>query len=216
MPVTGTHELPVFVIASLLLAMTPGPDTAYIVGRSAQHGWSGGWVAACGIALGIWVHILAAAVGLSALLVASASAFVVAKLAGAAYLVYLGFKMILHRVKSVGPNTSPRDGSREASTSQIFWRGFLTNVLNPKVGLFFLAFLPQFIDANAQSKAAAFLFLGLVFDVVGTMWNLVVAGAAAQVVGWTKRSTQLLSWVDRTIGAVFIYLGIRLAAADQR
>jgi len=90
----GVHNLPVFILAGLLLAMSPGPDTAYILGRSAQSGWRGGMVAAMGIAVGIWVHILAAAIGLSALLMTSARAFMVMKLVGACYLVFLGLKMI--------------------------------------------------------------------------------------------------------------------------
>jgi threonine/homoserine/homoserine lactone efflux protein len=100
--------------------------------------------------------------------------------------------------------------------AQIFWQGFLTNVLNPKVALFFLAFLPQFINSGAESKALAFVFLGFVFDVAGTLWNLLVAVTAARVAGWVRESTQLWSWVHRAIGAVFVYLGFRLAFAEQR
>ena len=210
----GVHDLPIFLVAGLLLAMSPGPDTAYILGRSAQHGWRGGALAALGIAVGIWVHILAAAVGLSGLLMASSRAFMVAKLVGAAYLLFLGFKMLV----STGQRLSPLPGSATSPTSagQIFGQGFLTNVLNPKVALFFLAFLPQFINSDTPSKATSFLFLGLVFDVVGTLWNLVVARTAAQLVGWAKGSRRLLNWIDRTIGAVFIYLGLRLATAEHR
>jgi len=102
------------------------------------------------------------------------------------------------------------------STNQIFWQGFLTNVLNPKVALFFLAFLPQFINSGTVSKATSFLFLGLVFDVVGTLWNLAVARTAARVARWARGPTQLFDWIDRTIGAVFIYLGFRLATAEHR
>jgi threonine/homoserine/homoserine lactone efflux protein len=194
--------------------MSPGPDTAYILGRSVQSGWRGGMVAAIGIAVGIWVHILAAAVGLSALLMTSARAFMLTKLVGAAYLVFLGVKMIAstgqRRVLAMGrtPSATPMN--------QIFWQGFLTNVLNPKVALFFLAFLPQFINSDTASKAASFLCLGLVFDVVGTSWNLTVAGTAARFAGWARGSTRLIDWIDRTIGGVFIYLGFRLATVEHR
>ena len=208
--------MPVFVLAAALLAITPGPDTAYILGRSTHHGWRGGSVAVLGIALGISVHILAAAAGLSALLVASARAFVLAKFAGAAYLFYLGLRMILGSTKAPGRDGSLRTGSTEAPTKRIFWQGFLTNALNPKVALFFLAFLPQFIDIDAKSNAISFLFLGLVFDVVITLWNLVVAATAARVMTWIRESTLFRNWIDRTIGAVFIYLGFRLAIAEQR
>jgi len=210
----GVHNLPMFIVAGLLLAMSPGPDTAYILGRCAQSGWRGGMVAAMGIAVGIWVHILAAAIGLSALLMTSARAFAVTKLVGAAYLVFLGLKMIA----STGRRRNLALGTRPASTStnQIFWQGFLTNVLNPKVALFFLAFLPQFINSGTASKAASFFFLGLVFDVVGTLWNLTVAGTAARFARWAKGSTRLTDWIDRTIGGVFIYLGFRLATVEHR
>ncbi len=210
----GVHNLPMFIVAGLLLAMSPGPDTAYILGRSAQSGWRGGMVAAMGIAVGIWVHILAAAIGLSALLMTSARAFAVMKLVGAAYLVILGLKMIA----STGQRRDLGMGRVQSPTpmNQIFWQGFLTNVLNPKVALFFLAFLPQFINSGTASKAASFLFLGLVFDVVGTSWNLTVAGTAARFARWAKGSTRLTDWIDRTIGGVFIYLGFRLATVEHR
>ena len=210
----GVHNLPMFIVAGLLLAMSPGPDTAYILGRSAQSGWRGGMIAAMGIAVGIWVHILAAAIGLSALLMTSARAFMVTKLVGACYLVFLGLKMIA----SAGERRGFATGRTPAPTptNQIFWQGFLTNVLNPKVALFFLAFLPQFINSGTVSKAASFLFLGLVFDVVGTSWNLTVAGTAARFARWARGSTRLTDWIDRTIGGVFIYLGFRLATVEHR
>ncbi len=203
-----------FVLAGLLLAMSPGPDTAYILGRSAQHGWRGGSLAALGIALGIWVHILAAAAGISALLLASGNAFAVAKLLGGAYLTYLGLRMIFQKRRS-GGTALARTGQTGAPTKEIVWQGFLTNVLNPKVAIFFLAFLPQFIDADAKSKASAFVFLGLIFDFVGTLWNLVVARTAARLADWANKSAGVLEWPDRIMGTIFIYLGLRLATAEQ-
>jgi threonine/homoserine/homoserine lactone efflux protein len=212
----GVHNLAVFILAGLLLAMAPGPDTAYILGRSAQRGWRGGSVAAAGIALGIWVHILAATAGLSALLLASARTFAVVKLVGAGYLFYLGFRMILSSSNHANRKFPLQSALTDVSSKKIFWQGFFTNVLNPKVALFFLAFLPQFINSNAESKAISFLFLGLVFDVVGTFWNLLVAQAAARLASWAKESSKLSSWIDRTIGVIFIYVGFRLATAQQR
>jgi threonine/homoserine/homoserine lactone efflux protein len=204
-----------FILAGLLLAMSPGPDTAYILSRSARHGWRGGALAALGVALGIWVHILAAAAGLSALVFASANAYTAAKLLGAAYLLYLGIGMILSR-KRLNREVPSQGTVSGGSTKEIFWQGFLTNVLNPKVALFFLAFLPQFIDSGAESKAAAFVFLGLLIDVIGTLWNLLVARTASQLALWAAESTQILAWIDRAMGAVFIYVGLRLATAEQR
>ena len=212
----GVHNLPVFMASALLLAMSPGPDTAYILRHSGRQGWSGGSAAACGIALGICVHIVAATAGLSALLVASSRALTVAKLAGAACLLSLGLGMIVSTAKRTKHDRSAHALAAAASMKQIFWQGFLTNVLNPKVALFFLAFLPQFIASERGSKAVSFLFLGLVFDVVGTGWNLLVARMAARIAAWGKGSTRLVEWIDRSIGAVFIYLGIRLVTAERR
>jgi threonine/homoserine/homoserine lactone efflux protein len=211
----AVHDLPMFVLAGLLLAMSPGPDTAYILRRSGRQGWRGGSAAALGIALGIWVHILAAAAGFSALILASASAFTAAKLVGAGYLFYLGIAAILRSAKGSSRYRFIENSMADASSRAIFWQGFLTNVLNPKVALFFLAFLPQFINAGPGSKAVSFLFLGVVFDVVGTSWNLFIARAAVQVASWAKGSTAMFDWIDRSVGGIFIYLGLRLAIADR-
>src|SRR5204863_5784822 len=141
---TGIHDLWLFILSGLLLNMTPGVDTLYIVGRGTAQGFRAGAVAALGIAGGCVVHTLAAAVGLSAVLATSATAFMVVKWIGAAYLVYLGVTLLLTRSRArVGGPSAPAP----ASPQRIFAQGFLTNVLNPKVALFFLAFLPQFIAA---------------------------------------------------------------------
>jgi threonine/homoserine/homoserine lactone efflux protein len=137
----GTHDLWLFVLSGLLLNITPGPDTLYIVGRSSAQGARAGAVAALGIGTGALVHICAAALGLSALLAASATAFTAVKIVGAAYLVYVGISLI----RSKGPAESPASAAENPSVSVrgIFFQGFLTNVLNPKVALFFMSFLPQ-------------------------------------------------------------------------
>src|SRR5678815_830249 len=150
----GTHDLWLFVLSGLLLNVTPGPDTLYIVARSTTQGFRGGAVAAMGIGAGTLVHILAAALGLSAILAASASAFTLVKFAGAIYLLYVGVSLLRSRAPA---QDAPR--IERAPLQAVFMQGFLTNVLNPKVALFFLALLPQFVDAGAPSKALAFLFL---------------------------------------------------------
>jgi threonine/homoserine/homoserine lactone efflux protein len=211
--VSGIHDLWLFVVSGLLLAMSPGPDTAYIVGRSSQLGWGGGAIAVLGIATGICVHILCAAAGVSALLLTSAKAFNVIKLAGAAYLLYLGLKLLASKShRSVVPGTR---GQSTGTATKVFWQGFLTNVLNPKVALFFLAFVPQFIAAGTGSKTASFLFLGLIFNMVGTAWNLLVAFVAAHVARRVRRENLLSLWVNRALGGVFIYVGFRLVVARQ-
>lgn len=204
----GTHDLLLFIATGLLLNATPGPDTLYIVGRSSTQGWRAGATAALGIGAGTLVHITAAAVGLSAILAASATAFTVVKFAGAAYLIYIG--ITLFRSPAARRDASAA-AAPAASLRTIFVQGFLTNVLNPKVALFFLAFLPHFVSPDAASKPLAFLFLGLIFDVNGTLWNLFVAWSSARVAGGVRRGALAATWFNRCVGSLFIYLGIRLA-----
>src|SRR4051794_15034201 len=157
--ILGIHELWLFVLSGLLLNVTPGPDTAYIIGRSIQLGWRGGAAAAFGISCGCLVHVFGAAIGLSALLMASSAAFAVVKLAGAAYLLFSGVQMLLSRPQPVADMTVRGEAT---PLRRVFWQGALTNALNPKVALFFLAFLPQFVMAGSPRKTLAFLVLGLI------------------------------------------------------
>lgn len=207
----GVHDLWLFVLSAFLLNVTPGPDTLYIVGRSTAQGLRGGVLAALGIGAGALVHISAAALGLSAILAASATAFTVVKLIGAAYLLYVGVGLIRSARESARPAAST---SRTFSMRGIFFQGFLTNVLNPKVALFFLAFLPQFVAADAPSKALAFLLLGVIFDFNGTLWNLFVAWSAARL-NKLAPSAAFKTWFNRCVGALFIGVGIRLALARE-
>jgi threonine/homoserine/homoserine lactone efflux protein len=206
----GTHDLALFAFSVLLLAITPGPDTLYIVGRSSVHGWKWGATAALGVGAGIFVHIAAGALGLSAVLAASATAFSVVKLAGAAYLVYLGITLLLSR--STAPKAE-RASAAPISLPRVFAEGFLTNVLNPKVALFFLAFIPQFIDTDAPSKPAAFAFLGVVCNTIGTLWNLFTAWYAARVGDRLKRAGIWRAWLNRIVGGMFVFIGVKLAFA---
>ena len=210
----GIQELWLFIISGLLLNLTPGPDTAYIVGRSVQSGWRGGAAAALGISTGCLVHVFAAAIGLSALLAASSAAFTVVKWAGAAYLCFMGVKMLLSRPRGPATDAAPAGGA--IPLRQIFWQGALTNALNPKVALFFLAFLPQFVAADAPHKALAFAALGLIFIFNGTLWCLGVAALAASAAGRVRQSGQVLLWIDRALGGLFIYLGARVAMLQAR
>ncbi len=205
----GTHDLWLFVLSGLLLNITPGPDTLYIVGRSSTDGWRAGAVAALGIAAGTLVHICAAALGLSAILAASAAAFTAVKLIGAAYLLYIGISLIRSAGKS--QSSAVTFVPQSATIRGVFLQGFFTNVLNPKVALFFLAFLPQFVGADASSKPLAFLFLGVVFDFNGTLWNLLVAWSAARLSTKFGPSAAFKRWFNRCVGFVFVLIGIRLA-----
>jgi threonine/homoserine/homoserine lactone efflux protein len=212
----GTHDLALFVVSGLLLNVTPGADTLYIVGRSTTEGARAGAVAALGIGAGCIVHALAAALGLSALLAASATAFTVAKLAGAAYLVWLGATLLLARPAPAARTGSDGGAAPPTPLSTVFWQGLLTNVLNPKVALFFLAFLPQFVVPRASGNVAAFLFLGLVFNVNGTLWNLFVAWATATLRQRLRIAGSWATWLRRLAGSAFVALGIELALAERR
>ena len=211
----GIHELWLFIVSGLLLNVTPGPDTVYIVGRSVQLGWRGGAVAALGVCTGCLVHVFAAAIGLSALLAASSAAFTLVKWAGAAYLCFLGVKMLLSR------QPAPADGvdataSGAVSLRQVFWQGALTNALNPKVALFFLAFLPQFVAADSPHQALAFVLLGLIFIFNGTLWCLGVAAFAARAASRVRQSGRAFASLHRALGGLFVYLGIRVALLQAR
>jgi threonine/homoserine/homoserine lactone efflux protein len=208
----GVHDLTLFIVSGLLLNITPGQDVAYIVSRSAAHGLRYGAVAALGIGAGCFVHVFAAALGLSAILATSATAFLVVKLAGAAYLVYVGATMLLGRGNGHGP--AMRDSLVRVSARKVFSQGFLTNALNPKVALFFLAFLPQFVDAGAGSRPIAFLLLGVIFTVNGTLINLLWAWSAARLSTMLGGGGRFGIWIKRAVGALFISFGIRLALAD--
>jgi threonine/homoserine/homoserine lactone efflux protein len=206
----GIHDLYLFVAAALLLNVTPGPDTALVVGQSMRHGIRGGVLAALGVSAGCYVHIAAAAIGLSALLLTSALAFTVIKWIGVCYLCYVGLRMLLARETSF-----QAAGDQPRVSNSIFWQGFLTNVLNPKVALFFLAFLPQFIDANAPQKALAFVVLGLIINVGGTAWLLMMAWAASRTTSAIRDSTRIKLWLERAIGTMFVALGVKLALSER-
>jgi threonine/homoserine/homoserine lactone efflux protein len=210
----GIHALWLFVLSGLLLNITPGPDTAYIIGRSIQLGWRGGVAAALGIGCGCLVHVFGAAIGLSALLMASSAAFAVVKLIGAAYLLYTGVRMLLSRPPEMAADLAM--ASSVTSLRQVFWQGALTNALNPKVALFFLAFLPQFVDADAPHKALAFLLLGLIFVFNGTLWCLGVAAFAARAASRIRASGRALLWINRVLGGLFVVLGVRVAMLQAR
>lgn len=212
----GIHELWLFVLSGLLLNVTPGPDTAYIIGRSIQFGWRGGAAAATGISVGCLVHVFGAAIGLSALLMASSAAFTVLKWAGAAYLLFTGVQMLLSRSRPLAEAAGNGLAGSETSLARVFWQGALTNVLNPKVALFFLAFLPQFVAAESAHKTLAFLTLGLIFITSGTLWCFCIAAFAARAAGRIRQSAGAVGWVNRALGGLFVYLGIRVAMLEAR
>lgn len=207
----GIHDLTLFIISGLLLNIMPGPDSLLIMSRSATQGWRAGVAAALGIGTGTMVHVLAAAVGLSAILATSATAFMVVKYIGAAYIIYM----------AIGLLRSKR-GEAAASVAvpalpyrKIYAQGLLTNVLNPKVAIFFLAFVPQFIDAAAPHKALAFVILGCIFNINGMLWCVSLALFTAFASARLKLSPLVSTTLNRVTGGLFIWLGVKLALSKQ-
>ena len=212
-----------FIAAGLLLNLTPGPDVMFIVANAVRAGARAGVAAALGIAAGCLVHVLAAALGVSALLAASSTAFALLKWLGAVYMVWVGVQMLRSVLRSnasiniaVHDDESSAGGrfDNKAALATVFRRGFLTNVLNPKVALFFLAFVPQFIAPGTANAAWVFLALGLLFTVNGLIvcigWALAAAWAARRA-GALERATR---WLDGVAGGLFIAFGIKLALTD--
>jgi len=211
----GTHDFIIFLIAGISLNLLPGPDTMYIVGRSVAQGRRADFLSVLGICSGIFIHTTAAAFGLSAILFASSVAFNAVKWAGAIYLVYLGLQMFLSK------NQEPQEKTDMLTTPSvdhwvIYKQGLLTNLLNPKVAMFFMAFLPQFVTPEYASNPLPFLFLGSVFIFTGTVWCLFLVAVAAMVSKGLRRKSRSLHMAKRATGLLFMGLGIRLAIQGQR
>ncbi len=206
-----------FVLAGLLLNLTPGPDVVYVVSSALRGGVRSGVVAALGISAGCLVHVGLAAWGLGAVLAASPKAFDLLRWAGAAYLVWMGVRLwraSFQSKNSVAEQPFATSDRELKGLSQVFLIGCWTNVLNPKVALFFLAFVPQFIGPGVTQKTGAFLALGALFSVNGALVNMAWAWVAA----WASRRVSLLrsamAWMDRLSGTLFVGFGCRLALAD--
>lgn len=233
----GIHDLALFVVSGILLNVMPGPDSLLIMTRSATQGWRAGCSAALGIGAGTMVHVLAAALGLSALLATSATAFTVVKWVGAAYIAWCGIGLLRAKLRAdAAPSAvAASDAASEAASDRamaaapdgaaagaprlsyrrIFAQGFLTNVLNPKVALFFLAFVPQFISADAPNKALAFVILGCIFNFNGMLWCNGLAVFTAFASAKLKLKPLVSLWLNRVTGGLFLALGVRLALSEQ-
>ena len=216
----GVQHLPLFIGAGLLLNITPGPDVFYILANSLRSGARAGVVAALGITAGVFVHIFAAAVGISALVNTSATAFTVLKWLGAAYLVWVGLQMLLARRAVDAPDLIAASGRAAGAGGQkglkkVFLQGFWTNALNPKVALFFLAFLPQFITPGAAHPTLAFVLLGLLFNANALWVNIGWALLAAAVAQRVTAVQQHLHRLERVAGALFVGFGLKLAFSDN-
>jgi RhtB (resistance to homoserine/threonine) family protein len=209
------QQLLLFIAAGWLLNLTPGPDVLYIVTHSLRSGVRAGIVAGLGITAGCLVHIVAASVGISALLAASATAFTVLKWLGAAYLLWTGINILLSRRPQKTTDLRAVAASEpQRPLKAVFIGGFWTNVLNPKVAIFFLAFVPQFIPPGATDPAVAFALLGMLFNLNAIPVNIGWALLAAWMAG--RDAVQRgMHWLDRAAGLMFIGFGIKLALTDN-
>jgi threonine/homoserine/homoserine lactone efflux protein len=206
----GIHDLPLFLLAGLALNITPGPDMLYVITRSVAQGRAAGVASACGIGIGCFVHIFAVAFGLAGVLRAVPIAYDAVRYAGAGYLIYLGIKTLTSkRTAAVESELAPAD------LGKIFRQGAITNILNPKVALFFLAFLPQFVDKKAGTVAAATILLGVIFDAGGTTVNLLVALIASYSGKRVLGRYLAAPWFKWLTGSVFLGLGLRLAVTKR-
>ena len=203
----GDHLLE-FAITAFVLIVVPGPSVLFVVSRGVALGRKAALATVAGNTAGVMVQAILVALGLGAVVEHSDAAFTAVKLVGAAYLVYLGVTMLRGSLREAPASTSalPR-----ASSWRVFSQGMITNVLNPKVALFFLAFLPQFIAPDAPNKVLAFLFLGVVFNFNATLWNLFLAWSSGGIGRRFRAGTSAARWLDRAVGGLFIGLGVKLA-----
>ncbi|MCP4437903.1 MAG: LysE family translocator [Aureispira sp.] len=208
----GIVNFETFLIASLILNLTPGVDTMYILARSISQGKKAGVLSALGISTGALFHCLFAVLGLSMLLDNSAIAFEVIKYLGAAYLIYLGIKSL---VSTSSDKFELEQNNEQPNYKKIYISGILTNILNPKVGLFFLAFIPQFVDPSCADTTLPFLILGMTFLMAGTIWCLILAIFASKLANRIKKNYKIKIALDRLSGGIFILLGIKLALTKK-
>jgi len=201
-----------FAFASLMLNITPGNDMLYVATRSASQGVKAGIVSSLGIAGGCIVHLLAAVIGLSAIIANSAVAFNIIKYIGAAYLVYLGIRSFLSKQNKFNLN----DKIEKKPLSKLFWQGVFTNVMNPKVALFFLAFLPQFIHPEKGNAALQILLLGLWFNFSGTIVNIIIAMLFGKLGNWLADKQAFIKWQNKITGILLVGLGIKVALSSRK
>lgn len=207
------QNLSLFVASSVIFILTPGLDTIYVVNKSITQSKKAGLVSAAGISFGVMFHTCFAALGLSIILAKSALAFSVVKYAGAAYLVYLGIQAFRQNGSVLG-EVEVVVGSK-TKLSKIFWMATLTNILNPKVALFFLAFFPQFVKTGSENTSQAFLFLGTLYAVMALVWLIVLSSFVSVFSDRIRASDKAQGLIQKISGAAFIFLGIKIAISEK-
>jgi RhtB (resistance to homoserine/threonine) family protein len=202
----GIQHYETFLLAGILLNLTPGNDTIYILSRTIAQGRKAGIMSVLGIATGSLIHTFFAAVGLSVIIAQSPVLFTVIKYAGAAYLFYIGIRMIFSKTSVIR-----LDQPEDEKYKKIYWQAVFTNVLNPKVALFFISFLPQFIDPTYANHYLSFIVLGLSFTATGTVWCLMLALFASFISAALIKSKNTGNYLTKACGFVLVGLGIRVA-----
>lgn len=198
-----------FIITSILLNMTPGSDTIYILSKSATSGRKKGIASALGISTGILVHTILAALGLSVILAKSSLAFQLLKFCGALYLIFMGIKNIRRKDSLLFDSMN----TQEETARYVYQQGVITNVLNPKVALFFLAFLPQFVLSGNSYGPLPFLLLGMSFAVTSTLWSVLIAFLSAFIGTLLSTNQKLSDWSNKIAGIIYIGLGLNVLRA---
>ena len=203
--------LGLYVAASLALILTPGQDMMYVMSRALAQGRLAGLYSAVGVIIGILVHTALVALGVGALLAASEGLFLALKLFGAAYLVYLGIKLLLTRETAV----SMAAGAQRFSAASLVWQGILSNVSNPKIVVFFFAFLPQFVDPKSAHPTLDLVLLGVLYAAMGLVVKVAVGLAAGSLSERILRKPRMMVWINRASGTILVGLGLRLAASPR-
>ena len=206
------HSYLLFAGASVVLVMVPGPDMIYMLSRCIAQGRKAGLMAAIGLNLGGYAHLTAATLGLSAVLAASVVWFTVIKWVGASYLIYLGITTL--RSKTI-PITLDTQNVAGPDSKTILWQAFLSDVLNPKVAMFFLALLPQFVDTEASHTTLQILLLGVTVNMIALAGNIVLVTLSASLTASLRRNASISAWLQKALGATFVALGLRLAVAKN-
>jgi RhtB (resistance to homoserine/threonine) family protein len=209
----GIIHFETFLITGILLNLTPGNDTIFILSKSISQGKNAGIVSSLGIATGSIVHTLLAAFGLSLIIAKSILLFNIIKYAGAIYLFYIGYKMLTNKTEL---NTSKIRKEELINFWAIYRDGIFTNILNPKVALFFIAFLPQFIDPNMKETILPFLALGITFITTGTIWCLTLAFFASTIFSKLKENKKISTYINKFCGVALIGLGIKVALTNRK
>jgi|HubBroStandDraft_5_1064220.scaffolds.fasta_scaffold67584_2 threonine/homoserine/homoserine lactone efflux protein len=200
-----THRILEFLIAVIAISVAPGPDTVYVLSRSLSQGRFAGLMASAGSAAGVMGHITLSVLGVSALIAASPTGFLVLKIAGTCYLIYLGIRMMRQSGTVIGAYEFPQD------KPHVVWvQGIFTNILNPKVVIFFLAFIPQFIDPRLGHIPLQFLLLGFTLNLIGTAWLCIVAMSSSALKTWLHSHPFATRWQQRITGAIFIAFAAKL------